>query len=108
KRSCLRETCDVPSFPVRASLVPTVLAVFVLAGCTASTRGAPGSASAKPGSTHLAAPSPTATPGLRCPAGSEHPTGAPFCYLVPAGFSDDSGAKFIGHGWKYRTMVFVS
>jgi hypothetical protein len=28
--------------------------------------------------------------------------------LVPAGFSDDSGAKFIGHGWKYRTMVFVS
>jgi hypothetical protein len=64
---------------------------------------------APPTTTSAAPPAPTPTsapdPNLNCAAGSVTATGAPFCYPLPAAFSDFSTQGNYGAGWTYKTLV---
>jgi hypothetical protein len=53
------------------------------------------------------APTPTSAPdpNLNCAAGTITATGAPFCYPLPAGFSDFSAQADYGSGWTYKSLV---
>lgn len=42
-----------------------------------------------------------------CPAGWITDAGAPFCYQLPAGFSDFSSQSGYAYGWQWRTLVSV-
>ncbi len=56
---------------------------------------------APPAATPTSAPD----PNLNCAAGSITATGAPFCYPLPAGFSDFSAQGNYGTGWTYKSLV---
>jgi hypothetical protein len=45
---------------------------------------------------------------LHCPPGAVTDHGAPFCYALPDGFTDDSALDTYGTGWTYRTLVAVA
>jgi hypothetical protein len=44
---------------------------------------------------------------LQCAPGTVSAKGAPFCYALPDGFTDNSALTSYGAGWRYRTLVSV-
>jgi hypothetical protein len=109
---------------MRRRLVVAGLAATLVAACSSTVAGhatyAGGPAptgSASPTATPSATGSPggTAAPGrqtLTCSGGKViSPTGAPYCYLVPSGFTDVSGSATVATSLgneKYRSAVAVA
>lgn len=81
---------------------------LVVASCTSPGHHPPANRT----STQTSIPRSTPTPGgagsagLVCGTGYEHPSGAPFCYAIPTGYTDDSKASGYGSGWDYRSLVW--
>lgn len=45
---------------------------------------------------------------LHCPPGAVTAHGAPFCYVLPDGFTDNSALDTYGNGWTYRSLISVA
>lgn len=73
-------------------LVSAALLLAPLAACTTTVRG------------HGAGDLRT----LHCPPGAVTDHGAPFCYVLPDGFTDNSALNTYGAGWPYRSLVSVA
>jgi hypothetical protein len=111
---------------MRRKLVVAGLAAMLAAACSSTVAGRPtfagGPAPTSPGSATGSATSPaptgpaggTAGPGrqsLSCSGKVISPTGAPYCYLVPSGFTDVSGSATVATSLgneKYRTAVAIA
>ena len=46
--------------------------------------------------------------GPDCGVGSVHPTNAPFCYPLPAGFTDFSFLQTYAPAWDYKSLVSIT
>ncbi len=73
-------------------VVGPILAVALLSACTTTVRGNGVGDSGR----------------LHCPSGAVTDHGAPFCYRLPSGFTDDSALDTYGSDWPYRTLVVVA
>ena len=75
-------------------------ALLTLVACSSATAGHGALSSPPPASSTT---SRAAT--LDCPAAAVTSKGAPFCYLRPAGFTDNSSLRSYGGKWAYKTLV---
>ncbi len=77
-------------------------ALLTLVACSSATSGH--GALSSPGSPPASSTTSRAAT-LDCPAAAVTSKGAPFCYLRPAGFTDNSSLRSYGGKWAYKTLV---
>lgn len=86
--------------------------LLVLVSCSTVTSGhgieGPSSPATSRVSSTVTSPGPHNSSALHCAAESVTEPDAPFCYVLPTGFMDNSALPSYGRGFSYKTLVSVA